>query len=334
MICQTTVDSFDHAAYTKTKGEELSDFIRNWINEVIMHLANDDHEKFCALFCLTNPQVYRYLFRKPRLLTALPAQVAWNGNVKYFSTFHEQFKGHLCMRSLSYLFDTTFREYYLAKKITHAITCQAGYDAKLTFDQLSQDNSFLYGAIQQAIASSPTVFLFCLDSTSNDGSDYILVLSRNTSLEDQPLLHVRNSWHHKLMWHIPRIISVVLSSLWMIKVTAFHTLNDMDNTLFTTDQSKITGLHDSFQQSTDTWSYAQAISICTNYAKALDLLNNLIIIKEHSNQHAAHLSQTQNVHNGADYNDDVNVNHVNFRDVPPGLQLHQDLRNVLSRNKL
>eukprot|EP00978_Attheya_sp_CCMP212_P019399 scaffold54360_cov44-Attheya_sp.AAC.1 len=168
MICQTTVESFNHVAYSKTKEEERSDFLKNWINEVIMHLANDNHETFRALFCLTNPQVYGYLFRKPRLLTALPLLVAWNGNVKTFGIFHKQFKGHLCMRSLSYLFDTTFREYYLAKKLTHAITCKAGYDAKLTFDQLSQDSSFLYGAIQQAVASSPTV-LYSINSTSNDG---------------------------------------------------------------------------------------------------------------------------------------------------------------------
>eukprot|EP00978_Attheya_sp_CCMP212_P019655 scaffold55299_cov35-Attheya_sp.AAC.1 len=116
LICQTTVESFDHNAYSKTKGEDRSDFLKNWINDVIMNLANADHETFRALFCLTNPQVYGYLFRKPRLLTALPALVAWNGNVKTFGIFHAQFKGHLRMRSMSYLFDATFREYYLAKK--------------------------------------------------------------------------------------------------------------------------------------------------------------------------------------------------------------------------
>eukprot|EP00978_Attheya_sp_CCMP212_P042920 scaffold270509_cov43-Attheya_sp.AAC.1 len=98
----------------------------------------------------------------------------------------------------------------------------------------------------------------------------------------------------------------------------------MDNSLFTTDQSKITGLHDSFQQSTDTWPYAQAITACTYYAKALDLLNNLITIKDHSNPHAAHLS----------HDDEANILHVNFRDVPPGLQLHNELRNFLSRDTL
>eukprot|EP00978_Attheya_sp_CCMP212_P040051 scaffold214670_cov64-Attheya_sp.AAC.1 len=117
------------------------------------------------------------------------------------------------------------------------------------------------------------------------------------------------------------------------KVTAFHTLNEMDNPLFTTDQSKIAGLHDSFQQSTDTWAYAQAISTCTNYAQALDLLNNLITIEEHSNRHAAHLSQVQNAPTDAD--DEVdNILHVNFHDVPPGLQLNNELRNVLSRDTL
>eukprot|EP00978_Attheya_sp_CCMP212_P034869 scaffold148733_cov35-Attheya_sp.AAC.1 len=117
------------------------------------------------------------------------------------------------------------------------------------------------------------------------------------------------------------------------KVTAFHTLNEMDNSRFTTDQSKITGLHDSFQQLTDTWPYAQAITACTDYAKALDLLNNLITIKEHSNRHAAHLSQVQTVLPDID-DDEANILHVNFRDVPPGLQLHNELRNVLSRDTL
>eukprot|EP00978_Attheya_sp_CCMP212_P014854 scaffold38084_cov59-Attheya_sp.AAC.3 len=117
------------------------------------------------------------------------------------------------------------------------------------------------------------------------------------------------------------------------KVTAFHTLNEMDNSLFTTDQSKITGIRESFQQSTDTWPYAQAISTCTIYAKALDLLNNLITIEEHSNRHAAHLSQVQNAPTDVD-DDEANILHVNFRDVPPGLQLHNELRNVLSRDTL
>eukprot|EP00978_Attheya_sp_CCMP212_P019625 scaffold55248_cov65-Attheya_sp.AAC.4 len=65
LICQTTVDVFDHTAYYKTKGEECSDFIHNWINEVIMNLANTEHETFRALFCLTNPQAYGYLLQKP-----------------------------------------------------------------------------------------------------------------------------------------------------------------------------------------------------------------------------------------------------------------------------
>jgi hypothetical protein len=40
MICKTTVDSFDHSAYSKTKGDDRSDFIKTWINDVVMNLAN------------------------------------------------------------------------------------------------------------------------------------------------------------------------------------------------------------------------------------------------------------------------------------------------------
>eukprot|EP00978_Attheya_sp_CCMP212_P034065 scaffold140846_cov71-Attheya_sp.AAC.1 len=297
-----------------------------------MHLANDDHETFRALFCLTNPQVYGYLFRKPRLLTALPALVSWDGNVKTFSIFHAQFKGHLRMRSLSYLFDTTFRDYYLAKNLIHAITCQAGYDAKLTFDQLSQDSSFLYGAIQQAVASSPTVLL-SINSTSNDGIGLYFgfvqkyEIGGSTTLTRTRLMAPGNvAYTTNYIGGVKQFVDD--------KVTAFHTLNEMDSSLFTTDQSKITRLHDSLQQSTETWPYAQEIRGCTDYAKELDSLNNLITIEEHSNRHAAHLSQVQRVSNDADYDDEANILHVNFRDVPAGLQLHQDLRNVLSRDTL
>eukprot|EP00978_Attheya_sp_CCMP212_P007688 scaffold17875_cov63-Attheya_sp.AAC.1 len=333
MICQTTVESLDQTAYSKTKGDERSDFLKNWINKVIMHLASDEHETFCALFCLTNPQVYGYLFRKPRLLTALPALVSWNGNVKTFSTFHAQFKGHLRMRSLSYLFDTTFRDYYLAKKLIHAITCQAGYDAKLTFDRLSQDSSFLYGAIQQAVASSPTVLL-SINSTSNDGIGlYFGFIQKyefggSTTLTRTRLMAQANVAYTT---NYPGGVRQFVDD----KVTAFHTLKEMDSSLFTTDQSKITGLHDSFQQSTETWSYAQEIRGCTDYAnKALDSLNNHITIEEHSNRHAAHFSQVHRVPNDVDYDDEANILLVNFRNVPAGLQLHQDLRNVLSRDTL
>eukprot|EP00978_Attheya_sp_CCMP212_P012058 scaffold29934_cov32-Attheya_sp.AAC.1 len=327
LICQTTVESFDHNAYSKTKGEDQSDFIKIWIKDVIMNLANSDHETFRALFCLTNPQVYGYLFfRKPRLLTALPAIVAWNGNVKTFGIFHAQFKGQLHMQSLSYLFDATFRAYYLAKKLTHTITCHAGYEAKLTYDQLSHDSSFLHGEIQQAVASSPTI-LYSINSASNDGIGlYFGFIKKyefggSTTITRTKLMAQANvAYTTNYFGGVKQFVDD--------KITAFHTLNEMDNSLFTTDQSKITGLHDSFQQPTDTWPYAQAITACTDYAKALDLLNNLITIEEHSNRHAAHLSQVQTVPPDID-DDEANILHVNFRDVPPGLQLHNELRNVL-----
>eukprot|EP00978_Attheya_sp_CCMP212_P009571 scaffold22691_cov70-Attheya_sp.AAC.1 len=332
MICKTSVDSFDHEKYTKTKGDDRTDFIHNWINEVIMNLPNEDHETFRALFCLTNPQVYGYLFRKPRILTAIPSTLFWNGNAKTFGIFHESFKGQLRMRSLSYVFDHTFRDYYLAKKLTHAITCQAGYDAKLTFDQLSHDNNFLYGAVQQAIASSPTV-LHSLAAPPNDGiALYFSLVQKHqfggsTTLTHTTLMAQANvAYTSNYIGGVKQFVDD--------KVTAFHTLNEMDKSLFSTDQSKITGLHDSFQQSTDTWPYAAAISTCTNYAIALDTLSNLITIEEHSNRHAAHPTQTRNVRTDEDYDNDTNINHVLFQDVPPGLQVHQDLRNVLSRETL
>eukprot|EP00978_Attheya_sp_CCMP212_P019624 scaffold55248_cov65-Attheya_sp.AAC.3 len=111
----------------------------------------------------------------------------------------------------------------------------------------------------------------------------------------------------------------------------------MDNNIFATDHSKISGVRDAFQLSIDTWPYAQAIDRCTNYADALEKVDNLITIKAHSNRHAARLSQTQHQEPfNNDYDDDINANHVNFRDVPPpGLVLHQDLRsNVLSHETL
>eukprot|EP00978_Attheya_sp_CCMP212_P023986 scaffold74655_cov64-Attheya_sp.AAC.2 len=235
------------------------------------------------------------------------------------------------MRSLSYLFDVTFRAYYLAKKLTHAITCHAGYEAKLTYDQLSHDSSFLYGAIQQAVASSPTV-LYSINSASNDGIGLYFGFIQKYEFGGSTTLTRTKLMAQANVAYTSNYIGCVKQFV-DDKVTAFHTLNEMDNSLFTTDQSKITGLHDSFQQSTDTWPYAQAISTCTIYAKALDLLNNLITIEEHSNRHAAHLSQVQNVPTDVD-DDEANILHVNFRDVPPGLQLHNELRNVLSHDTL
>eukprot|EP00978_Attheya_sp_CCMP212_P045952 scaffold367412_cov36-Attheya_sp.AAC.1 len=237
-----------------------------------------------------------------------------------------------CGPCLTSCFDATFRAYYLAKKLTHAITCRhAGYEAKLTYDQLSHDSSFLYGAIQQAVASSPTV-LYSINSASNDGIGLYFGFVQqyefggSTTLTRTKLMAQANvAYTTNYLGGVKQFVDD--------KVTAFHTLNEMDNSLFTTDQSEITGLHDSFQQSTDTWPDAQAIAACTDYAKALDLLNNLITIKEHSNRHAAHLSQVQTVPPDID-DDQANILHVNFRDVPPGLQLHNELRNVLSSDTL
>jgi hypothetical protein len=83
-----------------------------------------------------------------------------------------------------------------------------------------------------------------------------------------------------------------------------------------------------------TWPYAQSIKACTNYAVVLDTLNNLITIEEHSNRHAAHPSQAHNIRIDEDYDIDTNINHVNFQDVPPTLQIQSDLRNLLSRDTI
>ncbi len=52
--------------------------------------------------------------------------------------------------------------------MTLAITCDAGFAAKLTHEQLEYDSNFLYGSLQQAVASNPTVLL-SLDDGTNDG---------------------------------------------------------------------------------------------------------------------------------------------------------------------
>jgi hypothetical protein len=118
------------------------------------------------------------------------------------------------------------------------------------------------------------------------------------------------------------------------KVVAFHTLNLMDSNLFYSDALKISALHDTFQLSPVTWAYASAIKHCTEYADAIDQLNNLITIEDHSNLHEALLTQLQYVQDDIDLTDDINNLHVNVQDPPPGLLIHQDLRNILSRDTL
>ena len=63
-ICQDLVDTFNHDQYLKCHRDDRSDFVRHWINTIILHIAVREREKFRALFCLTHPAVYGYLFRK------------------------------------------------------------------------------------------------------------------------------------------------------------------------------------------------------------------------------------------------------------------------------
>ena len=332
LICQTKVESFDHAAYMKTKGEDRSDFVRSFINTVITDLANHDRETFRALFCLTNPSVYGYLFRKPRTITSLPIQVTWNGQTKTFAYFLTQFKGALRQRMLAYLFDVDFKKFYLAKQMTLAITCDAGFAAKLTHEQLEYDSNFLYGSLQQAVASNPTVLL-SLDDGTNDGiALYYRFIQKHlfggsTSLKRTELMAQAN------VAYTSNYVGGTKQFL-HDKVVAFHTLNLMDNSLFHSDILKISALHDAFQLSPDTWSYASAIKHCTEYADAIDQLNNLITIEDHSNLQAARRTQINYVHDDIDLLDDLNNLHVNVQDLPAGLVIHNDLRNILSKDTL
>jgi hypothetical protein len=40
------VESFDNEAYMKTKGEDRSDYVRAFINTIIMDLVTTEHETF------------------------------------------------------------------------------------------------------------------------------------------------------------------------------------------------------------------------------------------------------------------------------------------------
>jgi hypothetical protein len=331
-ICQDLVDTFNHDQYLKCHRDDRSDFVRHWINTIILHIAVREREKFRALFCLTHPAVYGYLFRKLRTTTALPVTLIWNGKATTFFSFHQQFTGALRQRGFSYLLDPTFKSLYLSGSLIEAITCEAGYLAKLTLDQLAQDRTFIFGAIQQAVSSNSSI-LVTLDDPNGDGITlYYRFVEKHLYGGSHTLEKTRLQTQANTPFSIayPGGVRQFLED----KVTAYHTLNQMDHSLYSSDKIKIQGIHDAFMLHHTTWPYAHAIATATVYSEALTTLNSLITIEAHSvdSTRLNNVQTTTSQQSTTDDNDLVlNALHVAFRDLPQELTISSELRAILSR---